>query len=86
MNWAVYLAITFAFTFGTLATRADEDVKRFIQPVAGKCSSNEQANCDNSEQLCMNTGTDTNKRIACCLQWKACMNSIRCDTSVFRCD
>ena len=86
MNWRVYSVIAYLFFCNVSATKAEGDISNFIHPIAGKCTPQEQAKCDDFEQLCMNTGVDTNKRIACCVQWKSCMNFVGCNTSMFRCE
>jgi hypothetical protein len=86
MNRAVNLGIAFIFCCGVSATKADDNIKRFIHPIAGHCTSEEQSSCDSSELSCMNTGIDGVKKISCCAAWKKCMNSVGCDTSAFRCE
>jgi hypothetical protein len=86
MNRAVNLGIAFIFCCGVSATKADDHIKRFIHPIAGRCTSQEQSSCDSSELSCMNLGIDGVKKISCCAAWKKCMNSVGCDTNAFRCE
>jgi hypothetical protein len=85
MKWAVNLGIAFLFCCGVSAVKADDGIKRFIHPIAGRCTSKEQSSCDSSELTCMNLGIDGVKKIACCVQWKKCMSSVGCDTNSFSC-
>jgi hypothetical protein len=86
MKLIVSFGLASIFFYYVSVTKAEIKKKNLVNQIISRCTPQAQSSCDNSEQICTNMGIDNNKKIACCLQWKSCLNSIGCDTSMYRCE